>query len=151
MRALRRATEELCPMPLSNSAQTQNDLALPPMWPRRDEPLAMVFLWAKWSGPSVLAKQRLERRLASTVLAASEFVAIDVDEHPTVCDVPELVGKIHAWGEVAIVLSGEVRSLHILARQNDRLDEMIDGLLNEYFSLRNVVHKSAPIGDKTHG
>ena len=136
--------------PSSNAKPSPSDLRLPALWPCGEGSLAIVFLLARWSGPSVVARNRLKAKAALVSLAISELVVIDLDEHPVVYDVPELLGKIHAWGEAVVVQNGKVGSLHILARNLERLDELIDRLLNEYLALRNPPSKPASNGDQSH-
>lgn len=135
---------------LSNVKPSPSELRLPPLWPNHVGSLAIVFFLARWSGPSVVARNHLQDKAASAGLAVSELVVIDLDEHPAVYDVPELIGKIHAWGEAVVVQNGQVGSLHILGRNLERLDELIDRLLNEYSALRNLPSKPASNGDQPH-
>jgi hypothetical protein len=64
---------------------------------------------AFWSGPARLAFQELKRVLEAVDSEGRlELVVVDTDGGPDIWDLPELVGKLHGWGETAWVHEGHI-------------------------------------------
>ena len=43
---------------------------------------------------------------------------LDVDRHPELYDLPEFVGRIHGWGEAAVVRDGKVLFVTTIGRHH---------------------------------
>jgi hypothetical protein len=69
----------------------------------------VLFVMAFWSGTSRLAFAELKRSLeANDREGRLELIVVDTDGCPSLCELPEFVGKLHGHGEAAWVLGGEI-------------------------------------------
>ena len=59
---------------------------------------------------------------------------LDVDRHPELYDLPEFVGRIHGWGEAAVVRDGKVVFVAVLGKDRNRFQEHGDALFRAYES-----------------
>jgi hypothetical protein len=91
----------------------------------------IVFLMAPWSGPAVMASQHLRDYLAAHAPGVT-YVSINVDDDPSVYEVPGLAGKIHGWGEAAVVRNGRVVFCTALAKDKVQFASRCDELLRAY-------------------
>jgi hypothetical protein len=57
---------------------------------------------------------------------------LDVDDHPKLYDMPELVGRIHGWGEAAVIRDGRIVFVTMLGEDRNRIQEHCDELLRAY-------------------
>lgn len=91
----------------------------------------VLFLLARWSGPAVVAHKFLSGFLQERG-ASEHLVCIDVDSEPEIYDVPEFSGKIHGWGEAAVVRDGRVVFFAALAKDQSRIQEHCDELFRVF-------------------
>jgi hypothetical protein len=91
----------------------------------------IVFLHARWSGPSAMALNRLRLAITAAKIPSDALHVIDLDESPGVYNVPELSGRIHGWGEAFFIRDSAISAFRILARDKRTLDEEIRRLLND--------------------
>ena len=56
----------------------------------------------------------------------------DVDHHPELYDMPEFVGRIHGWGEAAVVRDGRIVFVTVLGKDQNRIQEHCDELFRAY-------------------
>ena len=91
----------------------------------------IVFLMAPWSGPAVMAWQHLRDYLAAHAPGAT-YLSINVDQEPAVYEVPGLAGRIHGWGEAAVVRDGRVVFCTALAKDPAQIASLCDELLRAY-------------------
>ena len=92
----------------------------------------IVFLLAPWSGPAHSAQRFLVSFLERHDIHADELHVLDVDAHPELYDVPDLVGKIHGWGEALVVKDGRIAFFTPLAKDLRTIQERCDELLRFY-------------------
>src|SRR3954470_12399181 len=89
----------------------------------------ILFLMAKWSGRAHWAHKQLTEFLKQRGVPPGRLVTLDVDREPYVYDFPELAGKVHGWGETAVVRDGRIVFLTILGKHKDRIREHCEELL----------------------
>jgi len=92
----------------------------------------IVFLMAKWSGGAVWAHGQLVKFLDQRGIPAQQLTVLDVDCHPELYDMPEFAGKIHGWGETAIVQGGRIVFVTVLGKDQARIEEHCEELLRVY-------------------
>jgi hypothetical protein len=88
-----------------------------------------VFLLAPWSGPSVLALERLRRAWSAKGLPDCELHVIDLNEHSSECGLSELSGRVQGWGEAFHIRDGSITHFRPLARDRSRIDEEIEAFI----------------------
>ncbi len=91
----------------------------------------VLFLHARWSGPSIIAQQYLLGFLEERGVSGC-LVCIDLDAEPEIYQVPEFSGKVHGWGEVAVVRDGSVVFFAALAKDQGRIRELCDELFRAF-------------------
>jgi hypothetical protein len=91
----------------------------------------IVFLLARWSGPAVNARDILLNLLQDRGIS-EHLLCVDVDREPEIYDVPELSGKIHGWGEAAVVRDGKIVFVTVLGKDLGRIQEHCDELFRAY-------------------
>ncbi|SRR6266498_4433809 len=92
----------------------------------------IVFVMAQWSGQAKWAHQHLTGFLSQHPPALEHLTCIDVDEEPSVYDLPEFSGKIHGYGEVAVVRDGRIVFVTVLGKDRSRIQEHCEELLRFY-------------------
>jgi hypothetical protein len=92
----------------------------------------ILFLVANWSGGAKLAHQQLIAFLERSGISLQQLHVIDVDRHPELYDMPELSGKIHGWGEAAVVRDGRIVFVTVLGKDTSQILELCNELLREY-------------------
>lgn len=90
-----------------------------------------VFLHARWSGPSVLALQHLRQAWSAARLPDSELHVLDLDEHSSLAELPELFGKVHGYGEAFHVRRGSITYFHALGRTRIKVDDEIQTFIQQ--------------------
>ncbi len=92
----------------------------------------IVFLMAEWSGPAIQAYQKLLDCLKQRGIPPEQLYILNIDYHPELNDVPELAGKIHGWGEAAIVKAGKITFVIVLGKDQHQIQQNCDELLRVY-------------------
>lgn len=92
----------------------------------------IVFLLAEWSGGSKWAHHQLVKFLEQRGIPLERLHVLDLDRHPELYDLPEFVGRIHGWGEAAVVRDGRIVFVAVLGRDPRRIQEHCDGLFRAY-------------------
>jgi hypothetical protein len=92
----------------------------------------IVFLMAEWSGGSQWAHRQLVHFLDKRGFSPEQLTVLNVDLHPELYDMPEFAGKIHGWGETAVVQNGRIVFVTVLGKDQDRFQEHFDDLLRAY-------------------
>jgi hypothetical protein len=92
----------------------------------------IVFLMAEWSGQAKWAHKHLTAFLDKQKSKVEKFVCIDVDREPGVYDLPEFSGKIHGFGEAAVVKDGRIVFVTVLGKDKELADERCEELLRVY-------------------
>ena len=91
-----------------------------------------VFLLARWSGPCVLAHDCLRRAWSAAGLPDSELHVLDWDQHEaSLCELPELSGRVHGWGEAFHVRRGSITYFHVLGRSHKTVEHEIQTFLQQ--------------------
>jgi hypothetical protein len=93
---------------------------------------AIVFLMAQWSGGAHLAHRHLTQFLKEHGVSPDRLITIDVDEEPGLYDLPELAGRIHGWGETAVVKDGRIVFVTVLGKDKDHIQQHCEELLRVY-------------------
>jgi hypothetical protein len=92
----------------------------------------IVFLMAEWSGQAKWAYKHLTAFLDKQQPKVETFVCIDVDQESGVYDLPEFSGKIHGFGEAAVVKDGRIIFVTVLGKDKAQADERCEELLRFY-------------------
>ncbi|HEX4796654.1 MAG TPA: hypothetical protein VH370_22875 [Humisphaera sp.] len=89
----------------------------------------IVFLMAEWSGGAQWAHRQLVMFLQQRGFPLEQLHVLDVDLHPELYGVPELAGKIHGWGEAAVIRDGRIILVTVLGKDRSRIHEHCDELV----------------------
>lgn len=92
----------------------------------------IVFLMAPWSGGAQWAHRHLTEFLQQRGVPSEKLATLDLDCEPWVYDWPEFAGKIHGWGEAAVVKDGRIVHFTILGKDQRRIQEHCTELLRAY-------------------
>ena len=92
----------------------------------------IVFLMAEWSGGAKWAHRQLVTFLEQRGIPLEQLHVLDVDRHPELYDMPELSGRIHGWGETAVVRDGRIVFVTVLGKDQSQIQEHCDELLRAY-------------------
>jgi hypothetical protein len=92
----------------------------------------IVFLMAEWSGQAKWACGQLKSFLAPHQAALANLVCIDVGRDPGIYDLPELSGKIHGYGEAAVIKNGKVVFVTVLGKDKIQTQNRCEELLKVY-------------------
>lgn len=92
----------------------------------------IVFLLAEWSGGAKWAHDRLVTSLWQRGIPLERLHVLDVDRYPELYEQPEFVGRIHGWGEAAIVMDGKVVFVAVLGKDQWRIQEHCEELFKVY-------------------
>ena len=92
----------------------------------------IVFLMATWSGGAVSAHRHLTSFLEQHGIPKQQLHVLDVDHHPELYDMPEFAGKIHGWGEAAIVKDGKIVYVTVLGKDQNQIQNHCHELLRVY-------------------
>jgi hypothetical protein len=63
---------------------------------------------------------------------SEQLVCIDIDREPEIYDVPEFSGKVHGWGEAAVVRDGRIVFVTVLGKDQTWIQEHCDELFRAY-------------------
>jgi hypothetical protein len=92
----------------------------------------IVFLMARWSGSATWAHRQLTQSLRQRGIPPERLTCVDIDREAAVYDVAEFSGKIHGWGEAAVVKHGRITFFTVLGRDQARIGEQCEQLLTAY-------------------
>jgi hypothetical protein len=92
----------------------------------------IVFVMAQWSPQAKWAYQQLTSFLMRHPSGLERLVYIDVDQEPGVYNLPEFAGKIHGYGETAVVRDGRIVFVAVLGKDPGRIQEHCEDLLRVY-------------------
>ena len=92
----------------------------------------VIFLMAEWSGQAKWAYKHLTAFLDKQSTKVERFVCIDIDQKPYIGDLPELSGKIHGFGEAAVVKDGRIVFVTVLGKEKELADARCEELLRFY-------------------
>jgi hypothetical protein len=92
----------------------------------------IIFLMAEWSGQSKWAYKHLATYLEKQGISIETLASIDIDRKPYIADLPELAGKIHGFGEAAVVKDGRIVFVTVLGKDKELADERCEELLRVY-------------------
>lgn len=92
----------------------------------------IVFLMATWSGGALWAHRQLVTFLEQRGIPSKQLHVFNVDHHPELYDMPAFIGRIHGWGEAAIVRDGRIVLVVVLGHDRRRLQEHLEELLRAY-------------------
>ena len=92
----------------------------------------IIFIMAEWSGQAKWAYKHLAEFLAQHGDALEHLVTIDIDQQPYIGNLPELSGKIHGYGEVAVVRDGHIVFVAALGREKSLIQNRCEELLRFY-------------------
>ena len=92
----------------------------------------IVFLMAEWSGGAQWAYRQLVTRLEQRGIPQEQLHVFNVDQHPELYHIPELTGRIHGYGETAIVRDGRIVFVTVLGKDQTRIQEHCDELFKAY-------------------
>jgi hypothetical protein len=92
----------------------------------------IIFLMAQWSGGAHWAHKQLTDFLEQRGVPPDRLATLDIDREPYVYDLPELAGKVHGWGETAVVKDGRIVFVTILGKDKGRIQEHCEELLRAY-------------------
>ncbi len=94
----------------------------------------IVFLMAQWSGGAKWAYGQLLPAMEQRGIPVKQLHVFDVDLHSGLYDMPELTGRIHGWGETAVVRGGKIVFVTVLGEDKSRIEENCDELFKAYDS-----------------
>lgn len=92
----------------------------------------IVFLMAEWSGPAKLAYRQLVTSLEQRGIPSEQLHVLDVDRYPELYQMPEFSGRIHGYGEAAVVRDGRIVFVTVLGKDRSRTSERCEELLRVY-------------------
>jgi hypothetical protein len=92
----------------------------------------IVFLLAEWSGGAKWAHDQLVMSLEQRGIPLEQLHVLDVDHHPELYDMPEFSGRIHGWGEAAVVRDGRIVFVTVLGEDQSRIQEHCNELFRAY-------------------
>ena len=92
----------------------------------------IVYLMATWSGGAQWAFPKLVSFLQQHDIPSEQLHVFDVDQHRELYDLPQLVGKIHGWGEAMVVKDGRIAFFTLLGKDQHLIQEHCDELLRVY-------------------
>lgn len=92
----------------------------------------IVFLLAEWSGGAKWAHDQLVTFLEQRGIPLERLHVLDVDRHPEVYGLPKFAGRIHGWGEAAVVRDGKIVFVSVLGKDQSRTQEHCDELFRVY-------------------
>ena len=92
----------------------------------------IVFLMAKWSGGAKCAQRKLITFMEQRGIPLERLHALDVDRHPELYEMPEFVGRIHGWGEAAVIKNCKIVFVAVLGKDQSRIHEYCDELFRAY-------------------
>lgn len=92
----------------------------------------IVFLLAEWSGGAKWAHDQLVTFLEQRGIPLERLHVLDVDRHPEVYGLPKFAGRIHGWGEAAVVRDGKIVFVSVLGKDQSRIQEHCDELFRVY-------------------
>ena len=95
---------------------------------------------AEWSGPAKAAHKYLAEFLAQNPPALEHLICIDLDRQPEVYNLPELSGKIHGYGEAAVINDGFIVFATILGKEKSQISERCEELLRKFNDCQNTAH-----------
>lgn len=92
----------------------------------------IIFLMATWSGGAQWALPKLVSFLEEHNIPKEQLHILDVDQHRELYDLPELVGKIHGWGEALVIKDGRIVFFTRLGKDQHLIQEHCDKLLQVF-------------------
>lgn len=98
----------------------------------------IVFLKAPWSGAAQWAHSQLVTFLEQRGIPSAQLHVLEIDCHPELYEMPEFAGRIHGWGEAAVVRQGRVVFVTVLGKDRHRIQEHCDQLFRAYDAYRRT-------------
>jgi hypothetical protein len=98
----------------------------------RDIDRGIVFLMAEWSGPAQWAWRQLCEFVGSYAGPKPNLVKIEWQDSGPVSNLPELEGKVHAWGEAVVVKHGQIVLFTVLGKEKAEVQSRCQKLLRAY-------------------
>ncbi|HXC99876.1 MAG TPA: hypothetical protein VN048_11080 [Verrucomicrobiae bacterium] len=93
----------------------------------------IVFLMAEWSGQAKWAYKQLKDFWELHNGTPEHLICVDIDrEQNVVCALPELAGKIHGYGEAAVVRDGKIVFVTTLGKDKSQIQNRCEELLKFY-------------------
>ena len=83
----------------------------------------IILVMAEWSGQAHWVYRKLVDFLAQRGATSETLTCIDVDQDPTVYELPEFSGKIHAYGEAAVVRDGRIVFVTVLGKDKAQIQQ----------------------------
>lgn len=72
----------------------------------------ILFLFAFWSGPAHVSFKRLTQTVAELdPQSRLQFVVVDIDGAPRICESAEFRGRVHGNGEAAWIRDGHIEAV----------------------------------------
>ena len=98
----------------------------------RDIDRGIVFFMAEWSGPAQWAWRQLCEFVGSYQGAKPNIIKIEWQDAGPVYSLPELEGKVHAWGEAMVVKGGQILFFTVLGKEKADVQINCQELLRVY-------------------
>ncbi len=98
----------------------------------RDIDHGIVFLMAGWSGPAQWAWRQLCDFIDGYGGAKPNVIKVDWLDTESVDNLPELEGKVHAYGEAMVVKGGQIVFFTVLGREKTEVRRRCQELLRAY-------------------
>src|ERR1051325_1722952 len=93
---------------------------------------AIIFLMAEWSGPAQWAWRELSEFLENYRGQAPNVIKLEWKDAAPVYSLPELDGKVHAWGEAFVVKNGQVVFFTVLGKEKQEIQRRCEMLVRAY-------------------
>jgi hypothetical protein len=94
--------------------------------------LGIIYLIAEWSGDAKWAHRQLVEFLEQRHIPAERLLVLDVDHHPELYDLTEFAGRIHGWGEVAVIKAGRIVFVTVLGKHRSQFQQHCEELVRVY-------------------
>ena len=91
----------------------------------------IIFVHAKWSGGSVWALPRFKEFITNRSIPNEHVLYLDADDEELAA-VPEFYGKMHGWGEVAVILGGQIVFLTNLGDIKEQFEQRCAQVMDVY-------------------
>jgi hypothetical protein len=93
----------------------------------------IIFLRAEWSGQAEWAFSQLTDFLRQHNELLEHLICFDIDrDQETIRALSELAGKIHGYGEAAVVRDGKIVFVTILGKDKTQIQNRCEELLKFY-------------------
>lgn len=92
----------------------------------------IIFLMFEWSGQAKWAYKQLRDFWKHHNGVPEHLVCVDFDREHDLWTLPELAGKVHGYGEAAVIRDGKIVFVTNLGKDKSQIQERCDELLKIY-------------------